>query len=108
MVTAVTVRIWWGHDRFRTVLGFRIIAALSAFVGLYQLIATQSQVWDADFDWDAYNSLTSDMMEFCTSSPYPMLNVSAVWEYVLVFGIMGTILSFWPEVVFDETSGEEE
>lgn len=108
LVTAVTVRIWWGHDRFRTVISLRIIAALSAFIGLYQLIATQSQVWDANFEWDAYNSLTSDMMEFCTSSPYPMLNVSAVWEYVLVFGIIGTILSFWPEVDFDEILVEEE
>jgi hypothetical protein len=37
-----------------------------------------------------------------------MLNVSAVWEYVLVFGILGTILSFLPEVDFEESSLEEE
>ena len=37
-----------------------------------------------------------------------MLNVSAVWEYVLVFGIIGTILSFWPEVDFDDILVEEE
>ena len=43
-----------------------------------------------------------------TSSTYPLLNVAAVWEYVLVFGILGTILSFLPEVVFEESTSEEE
>lgn len=108
LITAVTIRIWLNHPRFRKLIGLRIFAALSAFVGLFQLIATQSQVWGEDFDWDAYNALTADMMSFCTSSPYPMLNVSAVWEYVLVFGILGTILSFLPEVDFEESNLEEE
>ena len=107
-MTAVTVRIWWNHDRFRTVLGLRILAAASAFVGLVQMISTQAKVWGPDFDWDSYNAMTTDMLTFCTSSTYPLLDVAAVWEYVLVFGILGTILSFLPEVVFDEHSLEEE
>ncbi|MCH1422291.1 MAG: Frag1/DRAM/Sfk1 family protein [Candidatus Poseidoniaceae archaeon] len=108
LITAVTVRIWWTHPNFRRVIGLRVFAALSAFVGLFQLIATQAEVWGPDFDWDAYNALTADMMAFCTSSPYPMLNVSAAWEYVLVFGMLGTILSFLPEVEDEDISRDEE
>jgi len=109
LISAVTIRIWWNHDRFRTVLGLRLFSAITAFVGLYQMISAQSTVWTSTFDWEAYNALTTDMMSFCTSSPYPELNVSAVWEYILVLGILGTILSFWPEVhFFDRIESEEE
>lgn len=108
LITAVTIRIWWNHERFRTVLGFRAFAAVAALIGLYQMISAQSTVWDSNFDWDAYKALTADMMTFCTSTPYPELNVSAVWEFILVFGLLGTILSFWPEVDFSQFEAYEE
>ncbi|MBT60108.1 MAG: hypothetical protein CMA63_00965 [Euryarchaeota archaeon] len=108
IVTAVTARIWWNHNKFRTVLGLRFFAALSAFVGLFQMISYQQQVWGPNFDWDSYNAMTSDMLAFCTSTSDPLLNIAAVWEYVLVFGILGTILSFLPEVIFDDSTDDEE
>ena len=108
IVSAVTIRIWWGHERFRMVLGLRVFAAAAAFVGLVKMLSTQAKVWGPDFDWDSYNAMTSDMLTFCTSSVYPLLNVAAVWEYVLVFGILGTILSFLPEVIFVDSLNDEE
>ena len=108
IVSAITIRIWWGHERFRVVLGLRVFAAAAAFVGLVKMLSTQAKVWGPDFDWDSYNTTTSDMLTFCTSTNYPLLNVAAVWEYVLVFGILGTILSFLPEVIFDDLSNDEE
>jgi hypothetical protein len=108
IITAVTIKIWWNHERFRTLLGLRILATSSAFIGLVQMISAQAKVWGPDFDWDTYNVTTSDMLTFCTTTNYPLLNVAAVWEYVLVFGILGTILSFLPEVDFDNSLDLEE
>jgi hypothetical protein len=66
------------------------------------MITTQIAVWGDDFDWDAYNASASDMLEFCTEALEPAINTGAAWEYVLVAGILGTILSFLPEVTFVE------
>ena len=66
------------------------------------MITTQIGVWGDDFDWDAYNASASNMLEFCTEALEPAINTGAAWEYVLVAGILGTILSFLPEVSFEE------
>mgnify|MGYP004316779237 FL=1 len=86
----------------------RLGAALSAAVGLFKMITTQVDVWGDDFDWDAYNASASNMLEFCTEALEPAINTGAAWEYVLVAGILGTILSFLPEVSFDEGSRSQE
>ena len=105
LVTLVSMRIWWTSPTFKRILWLRLGAAVSAAVGLYKMITTQIGVWGDDFDWDAYNASASNMLEFCTEALEPAINTGAAWEYVLVAGILGTILSFLPEVTF---VGEEE
>ena len=104
LVTFVSAKIWWSSPSFRRVLWMRLGAALSAAIGLFKMITTQVEVWGDDFDWDAYNASASNMLEFCTKAIDPGINTGAAWEYVLVAGILGTILSFLPEVSFDEGS----
>ena len=110
LVTLVSARIWWGSPSFKRILWMRLGAAVSAAVGLFKMITTQISVWGDDFDWDAYNASASDMLAFCTEALEPAINTGAAWEYVLVAGILGTILSFLPEVSFGtpETLPENE
>lgn len=108
LVTMVSARIRWSIPSFKRILWLRFGAALSAAVGLYKMITTQIGIWGDDFDWDAYNASAADMLEFCTEALEPAINTGAAWEYVLVAGILGTILSFLPEVSFEsETIGAE-
>jgi len=102
LVTFVSAKIWWSSPSFKRILWLRLGAALSAAIGLFKMITTQIAVWGDDFDWDAYNASASDMLEFCTEALEPAINTGAAWEYVLVAGILGTILSFLPEVTFVE------
>ena len=111
LVTFVSAKIWWSSPSFKRILWLRLGAALSAAIGLYKMITAQIAVWGDDFDWDAYNASASNMLEFCTQALEPAINTGAAWEYVLVAGILGTILSFLPEVTFVEqtkTSESEE
>jgi len=51
------------------------------------------------------------MMEFCTSSKYPLLNNAAMWEFLLVLGIVFTVFSFMLDLrpaIGDELLTEEE
>lgn len=111
LVTFVSARIWRSSPSFKRILWMRLGAVLSAAVGLYKMITTQIEIWGGDFDWDAYNASASNMLEFCTEALEPIINTGAAWEYVLIAGILGTILSFLPEVSFEgeaEPSENEE
>jgi len=111
LVNIVTLRVHWNSSSLRKILTARLVPSLFAIVGLWQMISAQSTVWTEDFDWDTWNSSSHDMMEFCTSSIYPMLNYAAMWEFLLVLGIVFTVFSFMLDlqpVENTESLGEEE
>ena len=94
LVNIVTVRIHWKSSNLRRILWLRATPCFAAILGLVQMIRNTMSVWTADFDWSAWNAGPENMMEFCTSSPYPALNVAAAWEFVLCLGIVFTVFSF--------------
>ena len=94
LVNIVTIRIHWNSSSLRKILTARLVPSLIAIIGLWQMIAAQSKVWTEGFDWDTWNSSSHNMLEFCTSSVYPILNYAAMWEYFLVLGIVFTVFSF--------------
>ena len=94
LVNVVTVRIHWKSSNLRRILWLRATPCFAAILGLVQMIRNTMSVWTADFDWNAWNAGPENMMEFCTSSPYPALNVAAAWEFVLCLGIVFTVFSF--------------
>ncbi len=111
LVNIVTIRVHWNRSSLRTILTARLVPSIVAIVGLWQMIVAQSKVWTEDFDWDTWNESSHNMMEFCTSSDYPLLNHAAMWELLLVLGIVFTVFSFMLDlrpVVDDGLLTEEE
>ena len=108
MMTLLSVRMHWGTSRFQTIMKWRTGGAVAAAVGLWQMIANQATVWTDDFDWDVWNAAPANKMEFCTSKTYPALHVAAVWEYVLVIGIVVTVCSFLIDLTASSNQDDEE
>jgi len=111
LVNIVTIRVHWNSSSLRKILIARLVPSVVAIVGLWQMVVAQSKVWADDFDWDTWNESTHNMMEFCTSSKYPLLNNAAMWEFLLVLGIVFTVFSFMLDLrpaIGDELLTEEE
>jgi hypothetical protein len=111
LVNIVTIRVHWNSSSLRKILIARLVPSFVAIVGLWQMVVAQSKVWADDFDWDTWNESTHNMMEFCTSSKYPLLNNAAMWEFLLVLGIVFTVFSFMLDLrpaIGDELLTEEE
>lgn len=111
LVNIVTMRIHWNGPSLRKILAARLLPSIIAIIGLWQMISTQAKVWTDDFDWDTWNESSHNMIEFCTSSDYPLLNHAAMWEFVLVLGIVFTVFSFILDIqpaIDNELLSEEE
>ena len=94
LVNVVTVRIHWRSSSLRTIMLARATPCIAAIVGLWRMVVNQVTVWTEDFDWGAWNAAAEDMMAFCSTSSYPALDRAALWEFVLVLGIVFTVQSF--------------
>ena len=99
IATAGTWRLGKEVPRIWKALPWRLAGTMLAAVCLGGMIYNAAQFFlSPGFDTDALIAASQNMEVFCRSMSHPSLPVAAVFEWGLVFGLLFTIGSFWPEL----------
>tara|TARA_B100000902_G_C27254887_1_gene887291 strand:+ start:812 stop:1549 length:738 start_codon:yes stop_codon:yes gene_type:complete len=107
LVTTLTIKLFYGSEKFIKLISIRIITSVLAIVSLWQMISNAVLVWNNDFKWEEWSSFAQDKQDFCTNSVYPLLDIAALWEWALIGAILATIMTFIPEIKLLKISEEE-
>jgi len=106
LATAGTWRMGRESPRFRRILPWRLAGVLGAGICLAGMAHHAAQYFFApEFDLDDLLARTKDMAVFCSAMGSPVLVKAALFEWGLVFFLLCTLGTFWPELQGEEHLG---